>query len=45
MKRRSKLISDSQRRAFAVAGILRLIAHTLCSSQNRLARLQTITEE
>jgi len=40
MKRRSALTSDSPRRAFGVTGIVGLIALTLCSSQNVLARFQ-----
>jgi hypothetical protein len=44
MKRRSALTSDSPRRAYGVTGIVGLIALSLCSSQNVLARFHTTTE-
>ena len=40
MKRRSTLTSVSARQALGVAGILGLIALTLCSSQNVLVQHQ-----
>jgi len=45
MKRRSTLTSVSARQAHGVAGILGLIALTLCSSQNVFAGFHTTTEE
>jgi hypothetical protein len=43
MKRPSNLTSVSARQALGVAGILGLIALTLCSNQNIPARFRTVT--